>query len=192
MKRKWQILKNYSKVWHVSSISVNRIISGSSLFAINTIMSPVVYPFIVYAFFYAIYRVLLITVVLKSYFKHKNGKAFKVSLKTSKQFQLIFQATAIQFTTTLVFAAFVGVWILPFIFPFLGSTPIMKNGTQIAIAFVSLYPIIDVILVLTMVKSYRKSVIKVFTSFGKNDRKISVLASHSVQPVTIRRHSFQP
>ena len=155
--------------------------------------------FMTFMTIYVTYRFILVCIVLKKYFKYKIGAALKLSSKTSEQFHLIFLATIIQTVTTMSFAAFLGLWLSTFFFPFMASSPVMKNGTQICIMLFSMYPIVDVFAVLVVVKVYRRAVTKIFARFRMDKRRISIFTSHSVQMFArsqshqvTRRRSFEP
>uniref|UniRef100_A0A914P9P4 Uncharacterized protein n=1 Tax=Panagrolaimus davidi TaxID=227884 RepID=A0A914P9P4_9BILA len=93
-----------------------------------------------------------------------------------------------QFLTTCIFAAFLGIWFLTF---FIRENNIgIKIAYYLSVGILMLYPIADVIIVVTIVKGYRNTLKKLFNSVtGKVDRKISGFGFHNVSNNNNNNHA---
>uniref|UniRef100_A0AC35GGI1 Uncharacterized protein n=1 Tax=Panagrolaimus sp. PS1159 TaxID=55785 RepID=A0AC35GGI1_9BILA len=128
---------------------------------------------------YACFRIPIIALILKENYKYVKKDGKNISEKTRKQFSLMFQSTMIQICTTLSFGFFAAIWVLTFFIQ--ENSNGLKAAYYISICITMLYPIADVIIVVSVVKGYRNTLKKIINAvMGKSNHRIASFALYNI------------
>ena len=136
---------------------------------------------IIAAALYLIYRIFIILWLIFENVRYAKKTSWKFSAQTREQFNLMLKSTIAQFVTTLTFGVPCTIWLLSCLFPSINSSMMLLY--LLIVGFCLLYPIVDVIVVLSFVSPYQVAAVKLLFSLLNYQTKPSRVKETKVRQI---------